>query len=242
MEKAQEILFHIDELYTENPSEEKIIRQSQENPVRYQAWVDAFKDYDLSDVLQAIDEYWEYKNSKTKPNVAQIKAKLNAKNTEKMAKTTVAEEAKADFAWQRMDEDIEKGKCNWNMPTYRMAERIVLEEWLSKEMPADLWQRMDYYGRVKQAKEKGLFDRFDDALIEASRRKFGRDYQFESENDIKSARNVAGYAAADYVQSTPPTVRSLNAPTQSAARGMTDNESGQDIAKTLAAHWKMELN
>lgn len=221
MEKAQEILWHIEELYSEKPDQEKIIKACEANPTRYQAWVDAFKDYDLSDVLQAIDEYWEYKNSKTKPNVAQIKAKLNAKNTEKMAKTTVAEEVKADFAWQRMDEDIEKGKCNWNMPTYRMAERIVLEEWLSKEMPADLWQRMDYYGRVKQAKEKGLFDRFDDALVEASRRKFGKDYQFESENDINSARNAAGYAAA---------------------RGMTDNESGQDIAKTLAAHWKMELN
>lgn len=217
MEKAQEILFHIDELYTENPSEEKIIRACQENPVRYQAWVDAFKDYDLSDVLQAIDEYWEYKNSKTKPNVAQIKAKLNAKNTEKMAKTTVAEEVKADFAWQRMDEDIEKGKCNWNMPTYRMAERIVLEEWLSKEMPVDLWQRMDYYGRVKQAKEKGLFDRFDDALIEASRRKFGTDYQFESENDIKSARN------------------------ERYNREMA-NKNNTDMAATLAAHWKVELN
>jgi hypothetical protein len=229
MEKAQEILFHIDELYTENPSEEKIIRQSQENPVRYQAWVDAFKDYDLSDVLQAIDEYWEYKNSKTKPNVAQIKAKLNAKNTEKMAKTTVAEEAKADFAWQRMDEDIEKGKCNWNMPTYRMAERIVLEEWLSKEMPADLWQRMDYYGRVKQAKEKGLFDRFDDALIEASRRKFGRDYQFESENDIKSAKNERAH-------------RTLCGDSHGVKTPQNDKDGMNNMAATLAAHWKMELN
>jgi hypothetical protein len=217
MEKAQEILFHIDELYTENPSEEKIIRQSQENPVRYQAWVDAFKDYDLSDVLQAIDEYWEYKNSKTKPNVAQIKAKLNARNIDKLTNVALTDEAKDDYAWQKMEEHIESGNCRWNMPTYRMAERIVIDDWLSQEMPADLWARMDYYARVRQAKEKGLFDRFDEALVMASRKKFGRDYQFESANDIQSAKNERHNREVARTNNT-------------------------DMAATLAAHWKVELN
>ena len=205
-----------------------------------EVWTEILEGYSQTDILEALKSYRKNVPYNVAPTPAAFRPFLH--HEEKTTGATVAEEAKADFAWQRMDEDIEKGKCNWNMPTYRMAERIVLEEWLSKEMPVDLWQRMDYYGRVKQAKEKGLFDRFDDALVEASRRKFGKDYQFESENDIKSARNAAGYAAADYVQSTPPTVRSLNSVTQSAPRGMTDNESRHDIAKTLAAHWKMELN
>ena len=102
---------------------------------------------------------------------------------------TVTEQAALDYAWNRMGEDIEKGNCRWNLPTYRMAERIVVDEWLAKEMPTDLWARMDYYSRVAQAKAKGLFDRFDEALEQASMRKFGRTAQFESENDIISTKN-----------------------------------------------------
>lgn len=191
MEKAQEILFHLDELYTENPSEEKVIRQCEENPVRYQAWVDAFKDYDLSDVLQAIDEYWEFKSSKTKPSVAQIKAKLNARNVEKLHEVPEnTQAAKGDFAWERMNSDIEAGSCRNNLYVYRDAERIVFNDWLAHEIPASVWCKMSYASKLQQATEKGLLNNFDEALRQAAQARFKRDYEFESANDIAGTREI----------------------------------------------------
>lgn len=192
MEKAQEILFHLDELYTENPSEEKVIRQCEENPVRYQAWVDAFKDYDLSDVLMAIDEYWEFKNSKTKPSVAQIKAKLNARNVEKMQEVSEnTQAANGDFAWERMNADIEAGSCRNNLYIYRDAERIMLNEWLVEYFPIDVIRKMSYASKLEQSKEKGIIGNFDEALRQASQKRFVRDYEFESANDMKGENNFS---------------------------------------------------
>ena len=191
MEKAQEILFHLDELYNETPSEFKITQACKANPVRYQAWVDAFKDYDLSDVLLAIDEYWQFKNSKTKPNVAQILAILNAKRAEKVKEVpqTVAQAAKGDFAWERMAADIEAGCCRNALYVYRDAERIVLTDWLCQEMPRDVWARMNYSARYKQAMDKGLFNNFDEALRMAAQARFGRDFEFLSKNDLENQKN-----------------------------------------------------
>ena len=212
MEKAQEILFHIEELYTENPSEDKIIRQCEENPVRYQAWVDAFKDYDLADVLTAIDEYWEFKNSKTKPNVAQIKAKLNARKAEKISEQV--EEVPAvkciDYAWLQMNRDIEAGSCRNNLYVYRDAEKIVLEDWLMRELPVEVWRKMSYASKVKVATEKGLFANFGEALTQAAQRRFGKDYEFPSASDLEAAKGV-----------------------------VSRDKSENDMAKVLAAHWKM---
>lgn len=226
MEKAQEILFHLDELYTENPSEEKVIRQCEENPVRYQAWVDAFKDYDLSDVLMAIDEYWEFKNSKTKPSVAQIKAKLNARNVEKVKDvSTSADIAKGDFAWERMNADIEAGSCRNNLYVYRDAERIVLNDWLAREIPASVWCKMSYASKLEQATEKGLLGNFDEALRQAAQKRFGKDYEFQSANDIASLKESG---------------RSLD---DASHRGMTEKNNnsrmtGKEAVNTLMAHWR----
>lgn len=191
MEKAQEIIYHIDELYGEKPSQYKVEQMAKANPVRYQAWVDAFKDYDLSDVLLAIDEYWEFKNSKTKPNVAQIRAILNAKSIERVkeATQTVAQAAKGDFAWERMAADIEAGCCRNALYVYRDAKRIVLTDWLSQEMPRDIWARMDYSARYKQAMDKGLYNNFDEALRMAAQARFGRDFEFLSKNDLENQKN-----------------------------------------------------
>jgi hypothetical protein len=198
MEKAQEILFHLDELYTENPSEEKVIRQCEENPVRYQAWVDAFKEYDLPDVLQAIDEYWEFKNSKTKPSVAQIKAKLNARNVEKMHEVPEnTQAAKGDFAWERMNADIEAGSCRNNLYVYRDAEKIVLNDWLAREIPASVWCKMSYSEKLQQATEKGLLNNFDEALRQAAQTRFGRDFEFASKKDMESLKESRSSQSMD---------------------------------------------
>lgn len=213
MEKAQEILFHLDELYNETPSEFRITQACKANPARYQMWVDAFKDYDLTDVLISIDEYWEFKNSKTKPNVAQIKAILNAKKTEKQKEVSTESMSVAqcgDFAWERMNADIEAGCCRNNLYVYRDAERIVLNEWLVEYLPLEVVRKMSYGAKVKQAMEKGLFNNFDDAMKQAAQARFGREFEFLCADDLENQQ-----------------------------RNDTAKIQPQVIGKTLAAHWKM---
>ena len=187
MEKAQEILLHIDELYTENPSEEKILQLAEKNPTRYQAWVDAFKDYDLSDVLMAIDEYWEYKSSKAKPNVAQIKAILSAHKTA-LVKSTEAPKAELPTPESLMQDDIKAGNCRNNLYVYREAYELVTQDWLAEMIPADEYNfAITHWPRnVQLAVNNGLFGRFSEAMLQAAHRRFGedRDYEFPSKNDL----------------------------------------------------------
>lgn len=82
MEKALEILKHIEELYVAEPDFAKIERMAKNNPERVSAWEEAFAEYDLTDILLAIDDFWNYKSSKSKPSVAQLKAILTSKKVE----------------------------------------------------------------------------------------------------------------------------------------------------------------
>lgn len=193
MEKAQEILFHIDELYTQKPSEEEVIRQCKENPVRYQAWVDAFKDYDLSDVLDAIDNYWEYKNNKSRPNVAQIKAILNAHKTEKAISTSDTQEFNCYApAESLMTRDIELKRNRHLLTVYKLAVDYIIQDLLLEIMPTSEWRKMDFSQRVALAKKNGLFDRFDEALVYVCKLNYGKEYQYESEQMLENASKRAG--------------------------------------------------
>ena len=186
MEKAQEILFHIDELYTENPSEEVVIRKSKENPTRYQAWVDAFKDYDLSDVLLAIDSYWEYKNSKTKPNVAQIKAILNSRKVEKNNESEQTEvKYIPDFAITRMNEDIRNGVNRHLLTVYKLAYDYCITDLLLQDIPLDEWKHMSEYQKHMLAVEKGILGNFDDVLVYICEKYYGKKYQYPSAAMLK---------------------------------------------------------
>lgn len=91
MQKALEILKHIEELYVAEPDFSKLERMAENNPERVQAWEDAFEKYDLVDVLNAVDDFWNFKSSKSKPSVAQLRAVLVSR------KTKESEEPDADF-------------------------------------------------------------------------------------------------------------------------------------------------
>lgn len=216
MEKAQEILFHIDELYTENPSEDKIRQMAENNPTRYQAWVDAFKDYDLPDVLTAIDNFWEFKSSKTKPNVAQIKAILNTHKAEKLKQAEVSTPKKElPTPEGLMALDISTGDCRNNLYVYREAFDICLNDFLAEVVPADVLERAYYPRNVQLAVENGVFGRFGEAMLMAAQRRFGRDYEFPSANDLAAMKE-----AGQKVDS-------------SQLLRMTDT------AKNLASHWRV---
>lgn len=78
MRKELEIIKHLIELYTGDISDEAMVNYELKNSEQVKMYAEAFSEYDLSDVLKAIDEYWNFKNSTTKPTVAKILAMLNS--------------------------------------------------------------------------------------------------------------------------------------------------------------------
>ncbi len=187
MGKALDILRHIEELYVAEPDFDKLDRMVENNPERLDAWEKAFADYDLIDVLNAIDAFWEFKSSKSRPSVVQIKAKLNAREVEKVVTDKVQDKALAP-AEQLMNRDIELKRCRHNLYIYKQAVDYVLSELLLQEIPAGIWRKMRFEGKYAAAKNKGLFDDFDDILVGICRRDLGKDYEFDSEAMIEAQK------------------------------------------------------
>lgn len=176
--KAEEIAGYIAELYG---------KECELNDLQKERIENTFEKYDLEDIKHAVNEYWTYKNSKTKPTVAQILALLDAHGTEKLPDTADGQGTlKGDYAVQRMASDIETGVCRNNLYVYKDAERLILEDWLMQEIPASIWAKLDYSARIKQAEDKGLLARFDEALSICAQKRFGRAFEFTSKEDNKT--------------------------------------------------------
>lgn len=80
MEKLIEILKHIEDLYGQQEiSKEKIKQSIEKNKERAELWETKLCKYEIYDIIQAIDEYWNYKNDKERPRVVHIEAILNTR-------------------------------------------------------------------------------------------------------------------------------------------------------------------
>ncbi len=200
MEKVLEILKHIEELYAGDVSDEAIRAFADKNSEKVNAWREAFQDYDLADVFGAIDDFWNYKSNKTRPTVAQLRAKLNVGKVDKV-RTDVQQIAQTDYAAVFMRRDIKLGCCRHLLPVYNQAVRYIAEDMLSGEMPVSQWKAMTFAERAEQAAKKGLFNRLDEVLVLVCRRRYGKDYQFDSANILKAhEKNSAFYSAAGNVR------------------------------------------
>lgn len=163
-----------------------------ENPDEFSIgeWTGVLDGYSQTEILDAFKEYRKNVPYNSAPTPSAFKPFLHHKSEpEAQVPHTVAQAAKGDFAWERMAADIEAGCCRNALYVYRDAERIVLTDWLCQEMPRDIWARMNYSARYKQAMEKGLFNNFDEALRQAAQERFGRDFEFLSKNDFENQKN-----------------------------------------------------
>lgn len=167
MEKELEILKHINELYVGDTTDEEIIRFAEKNTEKVAAWKAAFVKYDLVDVLQAVDEYWNFKNNKTSPRVAQILAILNSKKeVEKDIFSVDAQASRFDESnwryWMGIDLAralmIRGGNKNLRF-WYKKAVDAILAERVDRLPEARFW---DYDRKVKECFERGFFDDVDE--------------------------------------------------------------------------------
>ena len=56
-----------------------------------------------------------------------------------------------------------------------------------QEIPAGIWRKMKFSAKYEAAKNKGLFENFDEVLKLVCRERTGKDYEFESEAMIEAA-------------------------------------------------------
>lgn len=203
MEKALEILKHIEELYAADPDIAKVEKMASKNPERVGMWEQAFKDYDLTDVFLTIDKYWEFKSNKSRPSVAQLKAMLNAREIERHGDYKVTNEHYINPANDLMQRDISLGNCHHIFPDYNEAVNYILNELLPQEMPVSEWSKMEYSERYNQAMKKGLFNRFDDILTQVSQKRYGKKYLYSEQsqpiNVVKVTEGLASHFRTDDV-------------------------------------------
>ena len=179
MEKALEILKHIEELYVAEPDLDKFERVAQKNPERVAAWDDAFKEYDLVDVLNAIDEFWTYKSSKSRPNVHQLLTMLRCnKEVAPKVKDGVKEEKYTDYAFTFMQRDIKLGRCHHLLGMYQRAVSRIVNEVLPEMISSEEWQKLEVIDRYSKAMQLGLFNEFDEIIVKICRELTGKDSQF----------------------------------------------------------------
>lgn len=68
---------HLADLYSQTDiTEEEIQKLLKKYPDREKLWNEELKDFTTDEVIQAINEYWRYKNSEIKPKIVHIKAML----------------------------------------------------------------------------------------------------------------------------------------------------------------------
>lgn len=174
-------------------------------------WLEILEGYSQTEILDALKAYRKNCEYNSAPIPGTFKKYLHHKDEQETQTTDAEPVAKCgDFAWERMNADIEAGCCRNNLYVYRDAERIVLNEWLVEYLPLEVVRKMSYGAKVKQAMEKGLFNNFDDAMKQAAQARFGREFEFLCADDLENQQ-----------------------------RNDTAKIQPQVIGKTLAAHWKM---
>jgi hypothetical protein len=187
MEKAIEILRHIERLYAVNPDldgfEDMVLR----NPDRVAMWEETFRSYELSDVLQAIKEFWRYKNDKVRPRVEQIEAMLSCKSDVKPITNVEHHEKMTDYASMFMARDIELGINRHLMNVYTRAVRYISEDMLLEQISYQEWQQLGLDGRCSRAMQLGLFNELENVLVMICRKLYGKDYQYDSRNMIDAS-------------------------------------------------------
>lgn len=197
MEKTQEIIKHLFDLYNESEyTEDQIINWCAKNAERYDAWESAFKDFDTLDVFQAIDHYWRYNSNKTKPTVAKILAILATNNAKRLENNEVKNVRYYDPAQEYMQRDIKLGCCKHLLGDYNRAVRAIIAR-LDNYIPILELQNMDFSTKWQNAVDKGLVADFDDVL-EAVSARGGTVEKHPMKSEFKSAGAIlAGHWGCD---------------------------------------------
>lgn len=171
LSKELEILRHLEELYKQDVTEEEFLEEMKGKEVQTSAWKKAFEDYDLSDVLQAIDEYFAKKNNRTPPRIPQIEALLRSNGVKKEEHIEPTGEVyQPEYDYRYMHEDVLSGNCHHNLYYYTAA----LKKIRAGEYPL--------IEDIQHPKHNEMLE----VVEEICEQRTGKKYEFLSKNDLIS--------------------------------------------------------
>lgn len=171
LSKELEILKHIEELYKHDVTDDEFLAEMAGKETLVMAWQKAFSEYELSDVIQAIDEYFAKRNNRTPPRIPQIEALLNVNGAKKETPIELSGETYIpDYSIRYMDEDVQAGNCHHNRYYYDEALRQI---------------RANYYPFIKDIQNPTHAD-MTEVLEDICEKRSGKKWEFLSRNDLIS--------------------------------------------------------
>lgn len=148
-----------------------------------EVWSEVLEGYSQTDILEALKAYRKNVPYDRAPNPATFKAFLGDP-----VKKNGGVEFKAESpAEKMMADDLKEGNCKHLLNVYKMAVDYVLTDKLIDMVGVNEWRKMDYSCRFQTAKKNGLFDGFDETLRFVCLSAYGKETQFESENELTNA-------------------------------------------------------
>lgn len=174
-------------------------------PAEFRKFLEAIKSNDRANMRQRIEKCADEIEDKfgVKARNRYIRGLIDSYGVE--LKPETEEKKKSEIpnpAVMFMQRDIALGKCRHLLPMYQRAVNYILTDLLSREVPASVWQNMDFGARYSAAMKKGLFNKFDELLVQICKGLTGREYQFQSKNDITNVNftpsNAVSQVAAHF--------------------------------------------
>ncbi len=149
-------------------------------------WIGVLEGYSQTEILEALKNYRKNIPYDKAPTPADFKKFLHHSED---IKSQISEAAQPVApAEQLMNRDIELKRCRHNLYIYKQAVDYVLSEVLLQEIPAGIWRKMKFSAKYEAAKNKGLFENFDEVLKLVCRERTGKDYEFDSEAMIEAQK------------------------------------------------------
>ena len=185
MGKAREIIREVADLYSyatdKKTAEEMADFNFEKLIVREKEWDEAFENYELDDVLDAIRKYWRFGNDKSRPSVKQI---LGMLKTEKEVRQTsvkslpIPKGVCVEKEW--IDRDIRLGRFRHMTTVYHYAVKLAMNDILIEKIGASEWSRKSEYERYELCLANGLFS--DELLVKVCLDRWGKEYNWGSAN------------------------------------------------------------
>lgn len=147
-----------------------------------EVWAEVLEGYSQTDILDALKAYRKNTPYDKAPNPATFKSFLQ----DDIKKTTGSEFVAVSPAMKLMAADIESGNCKHMINVYEMAVKHVMTDRLIDTIGASEYAKLSYGQKYKTAVNNGLFDDFGATLKKVCFNNYGKEVQFQSENELKN--------------------------------------------------------
>lgn len=148
-EKTRLIIKKVAELFSYGNSKKTTEEVAQENYERLLSkedlWETAFRDYEVDDVIAAVNQFWVYKTDKGRPSVSQIKAILDvsvkASPNNKSSSTHSIKNFNISSMLMERDKATNKNEI-YNLYDYKKCVNYILNIRLKDKLSEEDWKNL----------------------------------------------------------------------------------------------------